>query len=604
MGATLREPARKAAVAARRLTRPAGLSSLASTAGIALVYVALGVIAYLPIWEHGWTRWMLDVNPGDPVLSVWYLAWTPYALAHGGSLLFTHHLNAPYGLNLAWQTAVPLLGLVLTPLTVTMGPVASYNLAMTLAPAAAALSLYVVAVRLGLRRPAAMVGGYIYGFGPFMLGQGLTHLHLVASFLFPFIFYRLHRTVVADAHRPFVDGLMLGALLCAQYFISSEMLSDAAVLTAVGLVLYVVAAPRSYRRVVAALPTFLIAAVAAGAVLAYPAWFLLHGPQRVDGLTGLWVYSSSLLGVIVPTSNELFHATPWLAKANAAVFGALDENGVYLGIPLLVLLAWSLARARTQRRAAFWATLAIVSVIMSLGPVLIISVRSTGIPLPMALLDQVPLLGGAVPARYSLFADMFAGFTAAAALSEIGSKIGSGFRWRPFFRGTFVAAFVLAPILPGLWPYPAGPTAVPAYFRSGGVGKGPAVRTVVTYPFVAPLHDQAMLWQATARMRFKLVGAYAVVPTPRGGYAYQPVPSLLEVALRAYYLGLKPLAVNSVDIRAERADLSQWGATTLIAAPLGVNSKGARHLFTVLAGRGPVWDHGVWVWSLRSSPRG
>lgn len=601
MGTTLREPARKAGVAVRRLGSPIGI---VSTAGIALVYIALGFLAYLPIWEHGWTRWMLQVNPGDPVLSVWYLAWTPYALAHGSSLLFTHHLNAPYGLNLAWQTAVPILGLALAPLTIVAGPVASYNLAMTLAPAAAALSLYFVAVRLGLRRPPAMVGGYIYGFGPFMLGQGLSHLHLVSSFLFPLIFYKLHRSVVADARRPLIDGITLGGLLVAQYFISSEMLSDAAVLTLIGLVLYVATAPRCYRHVVAALPTFLIAGVVAAAALAYPAWFLLHGPQHVDKLSGLSVFSSSLLGVVVPTSNELLHATPWLASANAAVSGALDENGTYLGIPLVMLLLWSIARLRKQRRSAFWAALALVSVVMSLGPALIVVHRSTAVSLPTALLEQLPLLGAAVPVRYSLFADMFSGLAAAAVLSGIGSRTTGGLRWPSLLGSMSVAALVIVPVLPGLWPYPSGPTAVPEYFRSTGTSKKSHIQTVVTYPFVAPLHDQAMLWQATARLRFKLVGAYAVVPIPGGGYAYQPVPSLLEVALRAYYLGLTPLPMSAANISAERTDLSQWGATTLVAAPLGAKAEGAKHLFTVLAGHGPVWDRGVWVWALQSAPRG
>ena len=53
--------------------------------------------------------------------------------------LFTNYLDYPDGINLMWQTSVPLLGLLMWPVTATLGPIFSYNLVMT---ASVALSAF------------------------------------------------------------------------------------------------------------------------------------------------------------------------------------------------------------------------------------------------------------------------------------------------------------------------------------------------------------------------------------------------------------------------------------------------------------------------------
>lgn len=580
---------------------PRGTTTLIS-ALVAVVYVALAVVAYEPVWIHGWNDWALGAGQGDPAASMWSLSWMPYALSHGRSLLFSGRLNAPYGVNLTWQTGAEFVGLLVLPITQWVGPVAAYNVAMTLAPAAAAFSLYAVVVRLGMWRPAGIVAGYLYGFGPFMLGQGYGHLNLVTVFLFPLIFYRLHRAVVGPTRRPVRDGVILGALLCAQFFTSTEFLSDAAILSVIALVLYLITGRAHARNLLRALPTYLVAGGVVAVVLAYPVWFLLAGPQHLKGLFGLFIYSGNLLDVVVPTNNELLHATPWLAQANAATLGALDENGTYLGVPLVVLMVACIAWARSHRQAAMWAAMGVVAEVLSLGPVLIVGSQHTGIPLPMAAIERLPLVGSAIPVRYAVFADLFAALAVAAVLTGIW---GARRRIHGLLRMllvAIVAAAVLVPFLPGLWPYPVGPVAIPAYFSAGGPSGGSGHRTIVTYPFPAPFHDQPMLWQANARMAFRLVGAYELLPPPVGFSNWpQSPPSALEAALHAYYAGTALTPVDAATLRAERADLTRWGATTLVAAPLGVNPAGARALFSALAGRPPVFDRGVWVWRLRSA---
>jgi hypothetical protein len=53
------------------------------------------------------------------------LRWTPFALEHGHNPFVTGHLNAPYGVNLLWNTSLLLPGLLFAPVTRTFGPVAT-----------------------------------------------------------------------------------------------------------------------------------------------------------------------------------------------------------------------------------------------------------------------------------------------------------------------------------------------------------------------------------------------------------------------------------------------------------------------------------------------
>ena len=110
-----------------RLTTPAALLPLYGL-------LALGLFA--ATWAHPFSHVIGD-GP-DPPVFIWYLRWVPFALSHGLNPLFTSYLDFPDGINLMWQTSVPLLGLLLAPITLTLGPIFAYNLLMTASMALAA----------------------------------------------------------------------------------------------------------------------------------------------------------------------------------------------------------------------------------------------------------------------------------------------------------------------------------------------------------------------------------------------------------------------------------------------------------------------------------
>ncbi len=69
------------------------------------------------------------------------------------------------------NTGITLLGVIAAPLTLLGGPVLSFNALLTLALPVSALAMYACLRRWTTWRAAAFVGGLLYGFSPYIIGQ-------------------------------------------------------------------------------------------------------------------------------------------------------------------------------------------------------------------------------------------------------------------------------------------------------------------------------------------------------------------------------------------------------------------------------------------------
>ena len=165
-----------------------------------LVFLGLAVCVYLPAWSSPTTR-TLRGGDGDPAIFMWFLRWVPFALAHGHDLLVTHHLNYPDGVNLMWNTSLPLPGLLLTPVTDAWGPVLSFNLVLVLGYGLSAWCAYLAIRRFVPGHLAAGVGGLVYGFSPAILGQA-AHPHMTLAFLVPLLLLAMHEILVRQRRSP------------------------------------------------------------------------------------------------------------------------------------------------------------------------------------------------------------------------------------------------------------------------------------------------------------------------------------------------------------------------------------------------------------------
>ena len=128
--------------------------------GLSLLFFGRGLV-------RDFSSYHIGTGP-DPGQSIWYLAWWAHAITHRLNSLLPDVLFVPCGANLAWATDVPLATLFAMPLTLTIGPVAAYNVLM-LAPPLAGWAAFVLCRYLARSWRAGWLGGFIFGFSPYVV---------------------------------------------------------------------------------------------------------------------------------------------------------------------------------------------------------------------------------------------------------------------------------------------------------------------------------------------------------------------------------------------------------------------------------------------------
>ena len=588
-----------------------------------VVYLLLASALY---GGHSWvsTTHITGCACGDQVQEVWFLSWPPYALSHIQNLFYSGWLNYPAGVNLADNTSMPLLGVLGTPVTLLIGPVATYNLLLRLAFALSAFSMCLVLRRWTSWWPAAFVGGLIYGFSPYMVGQGYGHLFLIFVPIPPLIVLMMDEIVVRRRWSPRRSGAVLGLLIVAQFLISPEILIMTVVAVGIGLA---IAAVARFREVGA---VFRHAAEAVGwsvgvslVLLAYPAWVIVAGPQHVVGpphpIADLNRYPGDLIGILAPTYFMRFGPTSLIAIGTKLTGGDIVENGLYLGLPLLVTLVCFVIAYRKRAALVLASAVAFCTWILSLGAHLTMDRTTTSVPLPYDILSHIPFLQDLLPPRFSLLTALFVAATLAMGLDMLWSPLAGeqGRRPRPAHRAAsapsrgrrwaasglvvVLAGIVAVPLFPRS-PYPAVPTEVPTLFTSPALTNIPTGSVVLTYPYPVDPELKGMLDQAVAGMHFKIVGSSAFIPGP-GGRANLSAQFLPPLGLQALFYSAftggpvqsqyqPPLAQTVSTIR---TFLSTYRISTVVLHPVGADPGKVVRYMTASIGA-PTHVGGVTQW--------
>lgn len=595
----------------------------AATALVVIAYFALGLVAHWPVLPGETTRIYFPCNCGDVAQTVWFLAWVPHALLGGHNPLYTDAMNYPVGVNLAQNTATPLLGLLATPLTETLGPVASANFWMVLAMPLSAASAFVVLRHWRVGLPAAALGGLFYGFSPYVVGQGIAHLDLTFVPLPPLIILVVVDTARSPRH-PLRLGALLGALVVAQFLVSAEILATVTILCGVGMaataIRTLVRDPATLaRRIRPMAKALAFAAVVAAACLAEPVIFELAGPHHfvgpVQGANN--PYRADLLDFVVPSPAQ------WLAPGGLRTWGMRlthltgMEDGAYLGIPVLVLAVWLGWRSRASPRSQLALVIGALAAVLSLGPHLRVDGRSTGVPLPFLVLQHLPVVASILPIRMSFETDAAVAAVIAFGVDDCWRRAGSwaqrrarerrswhaGGSWTLTVATLAIVAVTLAPA----WLDASAPTSTPAVLSH--ISLAPRDPVALTYPFVMYLDDQPLAWQAATGFRFNLVGGYALVPGQNGAVDALPAPlapSDVEAFLGAEEIGRPYLlpVVPTIDAHlvADTAAFVRRYDVGLVAVDRRTqHSDAVVRLFTLALGRPPrragrldIWRTGAW----------
>jgi hypothetical protein len=309
-----------------------------------LAYALLACALVVPAAARG----LPGAGP-DAGLSVWWLQWVPHALGHGVNPLHSDALLAPGGVNAMWNTSILLPSLLLAPITVLAGPVVSYAVLVTAAPALSAWAAYAALRRLVPHRGAAFAGGLLYGFSPYVVAHSLGHPNLSLAVFPPLALLLLDRILRGTTPRR--DGVLLGVAAVAQLLSGEELLLTTALAAALCLGILALQHRDRVREHAGRLARGLGAAAAVGLLLgAAPLAYQFLGPDRVQGPVQQAVFGSDLDSFVVPSSLQWL--APPVAVDHAADFARISQGvpvevNAYIGIPLLLLL---LVAARRSRR--------------------------------------------------------------------------------------------------------------------------------------------------------------------------------------------------------------------------------------------------------------
>jgi hypothetical protein len=510
----------------------------------------------------------------DPYLFQWHLAWVAHALSHGTNPLFSTYIAAPGGENLMYASSVPLAGVMLWPVTSLGGTLLSYNILVVVCIVASAAAAYAMCTRFVSWKPAALIGGALYGFSPYMAAQSAGHPHVTMAW-FPPIVVIVADSIARGKRSPVLLGLMFGTAVAAQLLLGIEVLITSILLTAVGTLGWAgllrndEGTANARRRTV---PTIAVAAATVGVLGSFPLYMLLFGGQRSGVHAALQpadVYVNDLAGFVVPGRAQLI-ATAATRTYTGRFPGNYAEATAYIGLPLVAVIAFYLWRRWPDRTVRLPVIAAAGCAVASLGSHVHVDgvERAARLPLPGAIFSHIPVLWNILPARLMLYAYLAIALAVASIID----------RGRPERRNIRVLAVgvSLAFLLPASVPAfseISTPSAFRSIARSGG--------SVLVTPTSNPTSYQELVWQANTGFSVRLVGGYILSPrrntlldalSAREGSGQWSRPSTLAASsLRRSALQLGTTVIFDVP---DRQDEARRAFLTAVFGPAQTSSDG------------------------------
>jgi hypothetical protein len=314
---------------------------------------------------------------------VWNFWWVAKQVSHLGNPWFTNYLAAPVGVRLGYDTLSPLLGIVMTPVTMAFGATASYNFVTIVTPGLAAYAMYRLA-RLWLpSRTGAIAAGAFYGFSSMLTSQVWLHLHTA----FGCIFLPLTlEAAIRLRRRPGVArGIVLGVVAGCALLVDQELAVMAIVLAVLALLPWLIRQrePRAFW-------ASAVAAVSA-VVVASPQIYAVKKAGGKGGpstnLYGSYVhYAARLPSLFSPSPHLSRYGLTGLASIYSTHMSVLRQAshanelaatfGVVLTLTALAGLIAGWRRRGTGRLGLLW----LGSSLLALGPTFVV-LRHTYAPL-------------------------------------------------------------------------------------------------------------------------------------------------------------------------------------------------------------------------------
>lgn len=339
-----------------------------SARGLAAAAIAYAVIAVL--WALPMTARPAERVPdlGDPLHLAWTMAWDAHALVHQPLRLYDANAFHPYPRSLTFADH-------LLPEAVTVAPVfwatgnavLASNVAVVLALALSATTMFLLVRHLTASPVAAFVAGLVYAFNSFTQHE-LPRAHVLSVQWWPLALLWLDRYRAGGRRR---DAILAAVALALQGLSGTYYLVYTALLTPLWLIIMGLGRPRPappMRPLVIALAV----AAAVGAALLWPYAVQVHALGFEKGWTG----GADALAYLEPPPRALIWPALPLALPR-------PEVPHFVGLITLVLAAVGVVRFwrdRTRTGAVVTCALAAAAMgfVFSLGPIVHVAGRRIG----------------------------------------------------------------------------------------------------------------------------------------------------------------------------------------------------------------------------------
>jgi hypothetical protein len=529
---------------------------------------------------------VLTNNVADQSLFEWVLAYGVYVLGHGADPYFTTLMNVPFGVNLASNTSVTAYAVLFAPLTRLAGVQVTFVTILVLNLAGSAFAWYLFLQRwLVKSRVAAAIAGLFCGFAPGMISHANGHLNFTSAWVAPLLLWWVLK--LREPGRWLRNGAILGVLVAVCFSVAAEGLFLVAL--ACGIFVFVWSLSRAtWAEARAAAPTMLAAlgvtAAVAGALLAYPLYMFLAGPQHFSG-TGMnqQKYAEDLGAYLSYPTRSL---AGWAGLSDPQMAPNRTEENSFLGPVLLVLLMVTLIvlyrRAAPGRRATLRAlvTVGAAFLLMSVGPHLEVLHHQTDIAMPYAVLRHLPMFDSALPARFALVVTAVAAIVLALAADHLVSRSP---RWSwASIAGVAVFAVALLPLVP-LPVKTRNRTPEPAFIAQGLWKQYVPENGVLSpLPFTNNVTNDGFRWQAYTMARggrqFRIPDGYLLVPGTKGADGrgqLGPTPRPTSALFYRAAVQNKVSPITETDRTRARRDFAYWDLDGVFLAD-EINGPGGR----------------------------
>lgn len=378
-----------------------------------LLYLSIALLFTGLVWVHPATR-LWGQSWSDHDVFTWILQWWPYAITHRINPFITHSVCFPAAFNIVQMTSIPLIAIIMWPITSLFGAVIANNCVVVLSFSLAAFFAYQLTYALVKHFWPAIIAGFLFGYSGYMTSHVLVgHLNLIASvWIIPASLLLLRQRIQHNITSTTFITLQV-ALLCTLFLISKEIFVTAAfayiALTIAGYYWRAQTKAMCLKMAGLIILSYIITLILVSPFIYYFYFFNAgHGVY----LSHTALLGNDLLNIVVD-KNMLLAQFSNISLVDKDI----GEHNAYIGIGCLCAIGLFIMAIKKGPLEKVLLTLFLVFLVLSLGSVLWINGKPT-IWLATKIVFDFPVLQHIIPARLFVYASLCVSIIVAIVLSS------------------------------------------------------------------------------------------------------------------------------------------------------------------------------------------